>query len=216
MFYFFNNAWTTCSLRSTGFKCIFNRLHACTKFPNPSPGCGKGHFITTFNSMYVSINVHWYPSVESSTSLNVSPDFTLSQPYCLTTYEQVLCKCKFWVNYCVYMYSLLIESYDNGEHMQGLNFVFPLTIVLNNCQWRYFWSHHHTCLTLPAWETKTDTQANNVTSGILSKECRPWPDTMFCSIWSWSTLFANVPVQVLKITFFTQLSDITGTRIAQL
>ena len=58
-----------------------------------------------------------------------------------------------------------------------------------------------------------------LTSCNSSKHCRPWSDATFCSIWSGSALFANVPnvpVQVLQITLYQQHSDITVTRIAWL
>ena len=50
----------------------------------------------------------------------------------------------------------------------------------------------------------------------LSKQCRLWSNTAFCSFWSGSALFADVPDQVLQIILFTQHSEVTGTRIAWL
>ena len=41
----------------------------------------------------------------------------------------------------------------------------------------------------------------------LSKQRRPWSDAAFCSVSSWSALFANAPVQVLQINLFSWHSD---------
>ena len=46
-----------------------------------------------------------------------------------------------------------------------------------------------------------------LTSYNLGKQCRPWSVAAFCRVWSWSALFASVPVQVLQITLFTRYSD---------
>ena len=35
------------------------------------------------------------------------------------------------------------------------------------------------------------------------KQCRPWSETAFCGVWSWSSLFANVPVIHISSLFDT-------------
>ena len=103
------------------------------------------------NNTYVGMNVR-QTSAELSTSLNVlikplfrSPFRRFSLPFCLTAYEWGLCKSKFRAGYLVYKcYFTSIERCQIGKYVQGVDFLFPPSVVVKISWWHYFLTHPRT------------------------------------------------------------------------